>query len=355
MIRSLELKNFMAFSHLKIDFSPRINVIIGENSTGKTQLLKAAYTLSLGKRLFDPSSEINNESLEKSLTERFLRIFLPLDRKLGKMHHTGAKSKAELSLNFVNEMLTIGFHNNSQSVSVSESNNYEKYLQEPIFIPTKESLSFMEGIISLYDRYQMTFDETYRYLWNSLELPPMRPEHFHEKAEWAIAKIEDISGGKFIFHGGGRITFRSKSQNTEYSVNSMAEGFRKLGVLARLLETGAIQPGVSGPLFWDEPEGNINPQLMRLLVEILVELSRNGQQIILATHDYVFLKWFNLLCEENKGDRVRYHSLYREKESHNISIKSTDDYLEIEPNPIADTYTDLAREQLEQKLGSLTA
>ena len=36
MIKHLELKNFTAFRGLSIDFSPKINIIIGANSTGKT-------------------------------------------------------------------------------------------------------------------------------------------------------------------------------------------------------------------------------------------------------------------------------------------------------------------------------
>ena len=38
MISQLQLKNFTAFTELAIDFSPGINIIIGENGTGKTQL-----------------------------------------------------------------------------------------------------------------------------------------------------------------------------------------------------------------------------------------------------------------------------------------------------------------------------
>tara|TARA_Y100001970_G_scaffold294169_1_gene447896 strand:+ start:12237 stop:12404 length:168 start_codon:yes stop_codon:yes gene_type:complete len=41
MITNLQLKNFTAFTDLVIDFSPGINIVIGENGTGKTQLLKA--------------------------------------------------------------------------------------------------------------------------------------------------------------------------------------------------------------------------------------------------------------------------------------------------------------------------
>ncbi|WP_430640073.1 AAA family ATPase (plasmid) [Crocosphaera watsonii WH 8501] len=349
MIKSLELKNFTAFRNLKIDFSPKVNVIIGENGTGKTHLLKAAYGLSSGYKLFSKQSEVEASDLKDFLTERLLRLFLPLDNKLGKLHHTGAEERAECTINFtLEQMLKISFFNNSQSVNIIEDKNYQQYQKDPVFIPTKESLSFMEGILSLYDRYKMTFDETYRDIWSLLDLPVIRHENLHEKSKWAMEEIESICGGKFIFSGGGRVTFKVK--NIEYSANAIAEGFRKIGMLSRLLETGAIQPGISGTLFWDEPEGNMNPKLMKLLVEILLELSRNGQQIIIATHDYVFLKWFDLLMDEQQEDEITYHSLYREQENKQLKVHSTKKYLEIYPNPISDTYTDLTKEQLKQHL-----
>lgn len=36
MISQLHLKNFIAFTDLSIDFSPGINIVIGENGTGIT-------------------------------------------------------------------------------------------------------------------------------------------------------------------------------------------------------------------------------------------------------------------------------------------------------------------------------
>ena len=43
MITQLQLKNFTVFTELAIDFSPGINIIIGENGTGTTQLFKADH------------------------------------------------------------------------------------------------------------------------------------------------------------------------------------------------------------------------------------------------------------------------------------------------------------------------
>lgn len=340
MITRLELKNFTVFSNLSIDFSPKINVIIGENGTGKTHLLKAAYGLYASVPLLKKTPDMNEDDLGAALTTKLLRLFMPLDDKLGRMHHQGATDQASMDAQFsLDEKITATFHNNSKSLGIKNRNNAEHRQAEAVFIPTKEVLSFMKGFNSLYEKYGLSFDQTYQDICLLLDLPEIRPETLHEKSKWAMSEIEGICGGHFVFYGGGKVTF--KTENAEYSANSMAEGFRKAGMLSRLLETGAIQPGVSGPLFWDEPESNLNPKLMELLVQILLELARNGQQIILSTHDYVLLKWFDLLMDKGKDDHVRFHALYRDVQSTEIKIDSTDDYREIEENPISEAFNNL--------------
>jgi predicted ATPase len=129
----------------------------------------------------------------------------------------------------------------------------------------------------------------------------------------------------------------------------MAEGFRKFGVLQRLLQNCSLVPGVTGSLFWDEPESNLNPQLMKLLVQTMLELSRSGQQIILATHDYVLLKWFDLLVNTDAGDHIRFHAL--SKDNGNVQVQSADDYRQLNSNAIANTFSDLYDEEIKRSLG----
>jgi len=353
MINQLTLTNFTAFSSsLDIKFSPKINIIIGENSTGKTQLLKAAYGLCSGGSPHAEVPNIDKEDFETAVTEKMIRLFMPLDGKLGKMHHYGATDNAQLEATFSQDKtVQLTFHNNSKVLAAQPKTNYIQTQADPVFIPTKEVLSFMKGFVSLYDKYGLSFDLTYKDICLLLDLPEMRSDVLHEKSKWAMDEIKSICGGRFKFYGGGNVTF--KTENSEFSANSMAEGFRKAGMLSRLLETGAIQPGVSGPLFWDEPETNMNPKLMKLLVKIMLELSRNGQQIIIATHDYVLLKWFDLLMNSKEGDHVRFHMLYRDKTSNDIKINSVDKYQLISPNAIADTFNDLTKEQVRLKMGTL--
>lgn len=350
MIERLKLKNFTAFNDLSIDFSSGINVIIGENGTGKTHLLKAAYGLCAGAKPFNDKIDVLGEDIESSLTDRFIRLFLPIEDKLGKLRRHGVLENAQIEANFVfDKRIELTFHTNSKSFAIQKNNSYERYSWAPVFIPTKEVLSFMKGFISLYEKYGLSFDQTYRDICLLLDLPEIRPETLHVKSKWAMEEIKGICGGRFVFYGGGKVNF--KTDNDEYSANSMAEGFRKAGMLSRLLETGAIQPGVSGPLFWDEPEANLNPKLMKLLVQILLELSRNGQQIVLATHDYVLLKWFDLLTKKEKEVHVRFHSLYRDAESNEIKIESTNDYNAISKSAISNTFAELYDEDVKRALG----
>ncbi len=143
MITNLTLKNFTVFDDLTIDFSPKVNVIIGENGTGKTHLLKAAYALCSGGTLFRNKPNIDKEELEAALTAKLLRLFMPLDDKLGKMRHHGVAENARIEAQFsLDRKIAATFHTNSKALAVQDSTNYDQYQEEPVFIPTKEVLSF---------------------------------------------------------------------------------------------------------------------------------------------------------------------------------------------------------------------
>ena len=350
MIKQLILKNFTTFTNLMLEFSPKINVILGENATGKTHLLKVAYGLYDRASLFKNKSVVHDNELQEALTNRLLGLFMPLDGKLGKLYCQGATEQAQITAKFNdNQYISAAFSNISETVIIQDRCHYPQQA-DAVFIPSKEVLSFMKGFNSLYQKYALSFDQTYQDICLLLDLPRIRSEALQEKSKWVMTEIDHICGGQFIFYGGGEVTFKTKYN--EYSTNAMAEGFRKIGMLSRLLETGAIQPGISGPLFWDEPESSLNPKLLKLLVQILLELARSGQQIIIATHDYVLLKWFDLLADKNKEDHVRFHVLYRNSQGQ-LGVDSVENYRGILPNVIADTFNDLTKEQVNQKMGGL--
>jgi recombinational DNA repair ATPase RecF len=100
MLERLELRNFTAFASPSMDFSPTINVLIGKNDTGKTHLLKAAYGLCFGAFQPEKKSWADEDESEAALTAKLLRLFLPLDGKIGRLRRPGATGEAYMSALF---------------------------------------------------------------------------------------------------------------------------------------------------------------------------------------------------------------------------------------------------------------
>jgi len=355
----------MAFEDVDIKFSPRINVIIGENGCGKTQLLKAAYAMSCaGQKIDQDSSSSVLSGVESALTNKLKGIFGPSKDKLGVLNHQGSKANSDLESSFSSgQNLVASFSSRSSQIKLKAK--YPGVSAEGgVFIPTKEVISFLDGFSNQEsDRSTLArlFDITYFDLVEKLLLPV---DEVEEKAIWAFEKITNYIGGKFEidppnihFRVGEFKPYKDSTEKSyfaatsedEFSATMTAEGFRKVGVLQTLLGNNALGSGRNGPLFWDEPEANMNPKLMRMMVEVLLELSRSNQQIIVATHDYVLLKWFDLL--KGKGDHVRFHVLHREPISKKLKLSSTDDYLEISPNPISEAFRDLTVTHAKQNTG----
>lgn len=367
MLRKLTLKNFGAFTETSVEFSSRVNVILGENSSGKTQLLKAAYVLStVGTAIGEEKT--TKAMVEQVLTEKLLRTYKPAGDKLGELYNRGGKGNAEITADFASDG-QLGARFTSRSKKVQVTGDYKSpFNRGAVYIPAKEVLSFLDGIsneASDSDTLGRLFDSTFFDLIEML-LEQQR-EEVEEKTRWFREEIINELGGQFVFDEAavrfkegtykeykGRHaskSYFSPSSKSGLSAAMTAEGYRKIGVLQRLLENQAIGTGVNGPLLWDEPESNMNPALTKLLVKILFEISRNGQQIILATHDYVLLKWFDLLMDKGKEDHVRYHLLNRDIDSNTIEVESTDDYSAISKSAISNAFAELYDEDVKRALG----
>lgn len=381
MIDKLRLKNFTVFDDIDIDFSPGINIIIGENGTGKTHLMKAAYVLAGATR--DDRFYKYGKSIIDTLTKRMIGVFDPLDGKLGNIKKNESSEKASLDMLFdESQRIEISFSKESENIVIETNLSYEKYKREPVFIPTKEILSLIKRSTSnelLETAFKSLFDETYTGLFDSLLIPYKTDSVDWIDLEPRLVKVYpqliNLIGGIFHLsetdyyfqpgkfdkrmlsdqnpHGDAIVTVFQPEGDTKISNNMTAEGLRKFGMLQHLILNREIEPGKRGTLFWDEPEANINPKLVKSLVEILIELARNGQQIVLATHHYVLLKWFDLMMSNQENDSLRFHVLYRDSASNSIEVESVDRYRDISQNAIANSYNALTQEQVRLRMGAL--
>lgn len=77
-LRSIVLKNFRNYDHLKLQFDEKLNVIVGDNAQGKTNLLEAIYVSGFGK-----SFRTNKESELVEFTQGFGSVKIEFERDNG--------------------------------------------------------------------------------------------------------------------------------------------------------------------------------------------------------------------------------------------------------------------------------
>jgi predicted ATP-dependent endonuclease of OLD family len=343
MIETIKLQRFTAFEDLQIAFSPGINLFIGENATGKTHIMKAVYA----------ACDITKS--QSGFAEKINNVFFPSGKKIGRL----VKRASGSSTGFL-EISRLFEESRRISIRISLSNHTKKpektkisgspklWSEKPIeaaYIPVKDMMANAPGFRSLYEERELHFEEIYVDIIRKAFLPLLKgPTDRQRKALLKI--LQHAMAGKVIQKNE---EFFLKSKRGELEFTLLAEGYRKMGLLWLLIQNGTLLHG--SVLLWDEPETNLNPRLMEKVVDILIKLQRMGVQIFIATHDYVFLKEFDLQIQER--DRILFHSLYRNEQTREIEVSSTDQYLNISPNAIDDTFGSLVDREIKKSMGGL--
>lgn len=335
MFKKLSIENFGAFKKADFDFSPNINVFIGENGTGKTHIMKLIYCLQ-------QSSHKGDLDLEKKLLNVFKvkTIGRLVHRKQGttssNIKLTGSKNKLNISLSFDN---TRAKRFELRPNTVSKSIELEE-LTSPVFIPVKEVLSFAPGFVSLYDKYNLAFEEIYYDIVKQAYLPARKGMPLQDERP-LLELIRKIVGGKVSIKNE---EFQLSSSGSNLEISLVAEGHRKLALIWQLIHNGSLFS--NNTLFWDEPEANLNPSLMKEVAKILVMLAERNVQIFVATHNYAFLKELEF-AKHNIG--VAFFALEKNKENGIIPHKF-EQYKDISPNKIAEEYVRIYDEEIKRAL-----
>ncbi len=336
MLTKIHFENFTAFKNLDIELSPGINVFIGKNGTGKTHILKTAYAacdISVSQRNFA-------DKLEK--------VFYPSHHQLGRLarrekvsvtakvaiYRTVEKQNFELRLSFSNHTMAY------EKAHISGAETWKGQKAQSVFIPVKDMMANAPGFRALYSQREIHFEEIYDDIIAKAFLGSLKGPVDKERKK-ILDILQKAIDGKVITK---KEEFFLRNKQGELEFTLLAEGFRKLALLWVLIQNGVLLNG--SMLFWDEPEANLNPALMDVVAEILLALQRQGVQIFIATHDYVFLRWLSLKIQ--KRDNVLFHALYH-KDSE-IQCSTTSDYCAISPNAIAETFANLYDADLEKGL-----
>jgi predicted ATPase len=330
MINSLNIKNFTEFSQAHFDFSDGLNVIIGDNGAGKSHLLKLAYAItSVWHEAKAEQDEIpghissggSDSWWQRRLAEKLVKVFKP--DKLGNLHRfgEGIGTEIEATISSATESEASGC---AIKFQFSETSKTEVELLQkplffpatmPLFLPEKEVLSWYPGFTGFYKKHRLAIEETYYDLCEALSYPLLEsPETM------LIEPLEKIIGGQVKLELDRFYIHYPEQGNREISL--IAEGLRKIAMLTYLIANDSLKTGTI--LFWDEPETNLNPRIMKQIANLLLQFVKNGIQIILTTHYLFLMKELSLQVNNSKGSiPAKFFSLAQGKDDVNhVKVES---------------------------------
>ena len=337
-ITRVKLENFTAFRDFEFLPGAGINVLIGENGTGKTHLLNVAYAACAVA------------GTGRNLADKLVGVFCPSGNAIGRLVRRGiGRGSAELRVEADHGAIGFTFDTAKRGgadVDMLDADKWHSKEVQCVYLPAKEILSQAPGLRSLHKAREFHVEETYVDLIDRALLPAFKgapdsrrvgllriiEESLKDKVDKVVVKDEEF----FLYRREGNLEFML-----------LAEGLRKLALLSRLTQTYGFPVG--SVVFWDEPEANLSPKHVRTIAKFILRLERRGVQVFVATHDYVLLKWLDL--ERTPQNAIRYHALYHDELTRDVLVNSTDDYLQVHPSAIADAFDDLYDADIRRALG----
>lgn len=374
-IENIKLKNFTTFRDCKIDFSNGVNIIIGENATGKTHLLKAIYCLNpsfyikyqnkvyksnipsteypfnspttiLNKyeyntikdkikdieiKVLNSFDELKNSNINIKFTlNRYLYELNQLINSWDLKFNNYIEIKLQIdklkiikSFNDINHIFYLYDKTNVKDRETLFDDDDDKYLfndKKFTYIPCKDIMTNSKGFTSLYKKREISFESIYNDILNKAYLPQLK--ELNESFTNITRKIENAIGGVVVQHN--ELFFIEYKDFGEIEFTMVAEGHKKLALLWLLIKNGEIDENTI--LLFDEPESNLNPKLTDVLVDILLSLSRLGGQIFIATHNNFIIDEFEL--QRNRNDNIKFHSFYFEDSKSKGVLVDSNEYID---------------------------
>lgn len=236
--------------------------------------------------------------------------------KLADLKNFNSKTDEDICFDF-DTLGSIHINNERVSFKITSSSIDEfqqlynvVYLESPIYWKLKDSLDSLRTRQRYYQILARQKTDTLSGV----------PKHFYDLLDLLTSKAKDESslcespytkdikraiGGNIIISQAGEIFFKEKESPRAVNLHSTALGITNLGLISLLLERGVISKG--SYLFIDEPEVNLHPSWQKVMVETLFNLSKNGINVVLASHSIDMMKCVEIIMDNNEDLIERDH------------------------------------------------
>lgn len=358
-METLTLKNFAKLKDTILNVND-ITLIAGKPGSGKSYIMKMLYAM------YEANDNLSNEiKKEDYLISKFLNEVMnegiklniekqknkkgKIDKKLFKELADSQSFRELLKKEIVNAKEFTGikktlkekqlsdneiFYDNLRNIIKSVFDNYSQISDEFIFehdnclieykntklnierksdIKVKDAV-FVETPLILEFKSFMTKDlnKIPYHISSLLKILDKDYSFIDEKQEEFIEefinKSKEIINGN-IENSGDSFIYRRGDKN--YDIVNASSGIKSIGLLQYLVTNKALKR--DSVLFWEEPEVHLHPSWQLKMVELFLELQKNGVRIVFSTHSPYMADYLNALVKKRKlEDKVSFNLLTEE-------------------------------------------
>lgn len=338
-IEEVQLKNFGMIEDFHCNQFSNINLIIGENGTGKTFLLKALYSAVKAMEEYKRGDDIT--PMNGILSEK-LRWTFQVD-KLGDMVSKTTEEGLEFQMKIGKQKLGYQFSKSATSkVGTVETSAVGKE-GNSIFIPAKEVLSLFSVILKSREIDKaFGFDDTYYDLTKALRISPSRGKNYSVFAN-SRKVVSDVIDGKVDYDENSGKWYYKNKKNQKFSIGATSEGVKKIAIMDRLLANGYLN--TNSIIFIDEIESALHPKAICQFLDMIDNIANEmGLQVFITSHSYFVIKKL-LLIALKKEHAVSCISLNKRQD-----IQICDLHDGMPENSIIDTSVQLYEQEIEEVL-----
>lgn len=307
-IESVHFENYAVLGSFDLPRASPINLVIGENGTGKTFFLKALYSAvrSWAEALRNTYYLSTNEVLYEMLHRTF-QVF-----RLGELVTFGSQEPLDFQMKLDGQSVSYSF--SARAAYKASSVRFPRLDREitSVFIPAKEVFTHYYDILRAKGRHgSPSIDDTCYDLVTALR-PLQQHEEYGTAFSGSRAYIWEFIRGQVEVDGiNGGWRFRDP-ENNKISIGAVSDGVKKLCVFDYLFANGCVDD--RSIIFIDDIETTLHPDAVCRLLDMINDLAAKTEiQFFISTHSAVVIRKLALMANKHPG-LVTCISLSRDKE-----------------------------------------